>query len=68
MLTSFYLFIMSFQVAEGIPKPSDSEPIDFSYLYNIIIFIVLPILLAVFYYLWRKSKSNKNWFSFPATF
>jgi hypothetical protein len=51
---------MSFQVAEGIPKPSDSDPIDFNYIYNVIIFIVVPILIAVFYYLWRKGRSNKE--------
>ncbi|WP_417360734.1 adenylosuccinate synthetase [Galbibacter sp.] len=60
MFTSFYVFIMSFQVAEGIPKPSDSDPIDFNYIYNVIIFIVVPILIAVFYYLWRKGRSNKE--------
>lgn len=59
MFTSFYIVLMSYQVAEGIPKPSDNKPIDFDSVYNIIIFIVVPILLAIFYYLWRKGKSNR---------
>jgi len=60
MLTSLYVLIMSFQAPEGIPKPSDSEPIDFNYIYNILIFIVVPILFAIFYYLWRKGRSNRD--------
>lgn len=58
MLTSLYVFIMSYQVPEGIPKPSDNEPIDFTDINNIIIFILVPVALAIFYYLWRKGKSK----------
>jgi len=49
---------MSYQAPEGIPKPSDNEPIDFTDINNIIIFILVPVALAIFYYLWRKGKSK----------
>lgn len=58
MHIGFQTFVISFQVAEGIPKPSDNDPIDFSDINNVIIFIVVPIVLVIFYYFWRKGKSK----------
>jgi heme/copper-type cytochrome/quinol oxidase subunit 2 len=41
------------------PNPQDNTPIDFTNLFDVIVFIVLPILMFIFYFLWRKQV-NKN--------
>jgi preprotein translocase subunit YajC len=43
------------------PNPQDNTPIDFNNLFDVIVFIVLPILMIIFYILWRKQvKKNRN--------
>lgn len=45
------------------PNPQDNTPIDLNNLFDVIVFIVLPILMIIFYILWRnqvKNKGNKN--------
>jgi len=44
-------------------NPQDNTPIDLNNLFDVIAFVVLPIVLIIFYFLWRKqvkNKSNKN--------
>lgn len=60
MLTNISFSLFTFQAPEGIPKPSDNEPIDFTELPNVIVFIVIPILVLIFYFLWKKGKSNRK--------
>lgn len=46
------------------PNPQDNTPIDFNNLFDVIVFIVLPIAMFIFYFLWRKqvkkNRENKN--------
>ena len=46
------------------PNPQDNTPIDFNNMFNVIVFIVLPILMFIFYIIWRKqvkkNRDNKN--------
>ncbi|MEO6347800.1 MAG: adenylosuccinate synthetase [Aquaticitalea sp.] len=45
----------------GSPNPSDNNPIDFSNPFNVIVFIILPILLVIFYFYWkRKQKRDRE--------
>ncbi|MDP3945127.1 MAG: hypothetical protein Q8Q51_04460 [Lutibacter sp.] len=44
-------------------NPQNNTPIDFNNLFDVIAFVVLPIVVIIFYFLWRKqvkNKSNKN--------
>ena len=58
-------FLVSFvttveaQTPQGLPKPSDNDPIDLSSPFNIIFFIVIPVL-AIALYFWLKSRRNKK--------
>jgi uncharacterized BrkB/YihY/UPF0761 family membrane protein len=62
----FFLFTLSFstmaQVQRGLPKPSD--PIDLSKTSDLVIFVLLPALVIIFIFLWRraikKRKQNRN--------
>ena len=43
------------------PNPQDNTPIDFNNLFDVIVFIVMPILMFIFYIIWRKQvKKNRN--------
>jgi hypothetical protein len=39
--------------------PNQSEPVDFTSGWNILIYIVLPILMGIYYYFWRKKQRKK---------
>lgn len=56
MLGSF-LFLL-FQLPIGTPNPDDNSAIDLSSAFDVIVFIVLPIAMIVFYILWRKAKKK----------
>lgn len=46
------------------PNPQNNTPIDLNNLFDVIVFIVLPIGIFIFYFLWRKqvkdNRDNKN--------
>ncbi|WP_191859513.1 adenylosuccinate synthetase [Hanstruepera ponticola] len=47
------------QLPPGTRNPDDISPIDISKPFNIIVFIILPILIIILYLIWRKQK-NRN--------
>ncbi|WP_027126565.1 hypothetical protein [Gelidibacter mesophilus] len=49
---------LAVQTPTGTPNPSDSSPIDFSNPFEIIVFVIAPILLVIFYLYYRKKKKN----------
>ncbi|MDL5046811.1 hypothetical protein QQ054_12295 [Oscillatoria amoena NRMC-F 0135] len=40
------------QIPQDIPH--QTEPVDFTYLPNIILYIALPLLLVIFYFYWKR--------------
>lgn len=58
----FFLFSSLMVLAQ---KPTmspkgDYDPIDFQQIENIVIFIVLPIVFLILYFIWRKKKRNER--------
>lgn len=47
------------QKATEANKPSDS-PLDFSQPANIVLFIVLPVVIIILYFVWRRAKRNDS--------
>ena len=55
------LYPLLFQLPIGTGNPDDNNPIDFTSTFDVIVFIILPVLLIIFYIFWRKNnKKNKN--------
>ncbi|SDB37142.1 hypothetical protein SAMN03097699_0960 [Flavobacteriaceae bacterium MAR_2010_188] len=54
MLRTFSLLIL--QLPPGTRNPDDNKPIDFTSPFDVIVYIVLPILLIIGYYLWKKNS------------
>ncbi|MFB9053628.1 adenylosuccinate synthetase [Formosa undariae] len=47
------------QLPLGTPNPDDNQPVDFSDPFNIVVFIVLPIIAILLYVYWRKQQHKK---------
>lgn len=58
MLNNLYPLLL--QVPTGTPNPGSNSPIDFSSAFDVIVFIVLPILLIAFYLIWRKKQKDEK--------
>ncbi|MCH4551991.1 adenylosuccinate synthetase [Aestuariibaculum lutulentum] len=59
-MKTLYLLNIYFQLPPGTQNPDDNTPLDFSDPFNIITFIVLPIVAVVLYFIWRKrNKKDK---------
>ncbi len=54
------LQIIRLQLPIGTPNPDDNKPIDVSDPFDIIVFIVLPILVIIFYFVRKRQKNNKK--------
>ncbi|PKQ47003.1 adenylosuccinate synthetase [Confluentibacter flavum] len=58
MLTIYKLLII--QLPIGTPNPDDNKPLNFSEPFDVIVFLILPVLVIIFYILWRKNKNRKD--------
>ncbi len=48
------------QIPREVPHPDNNTPLDFSNPFEVIIYIVIPVLLIVMYFFLRKKKHSKN--------
>ncbi|HEY9168372.1 MAG TPA: hypothetical protein VIN72_02690 [Lutibacter sp.] len=56
-----FLFITGFiygQKPTHSQNPQDNTPIDLNNLFDVIVFIILPIVVVIIYFLWRKQVKN----------
>ena len=56
MLNKLYPLLM--QLPIGTPSPDTNTPIDLTKPFDLIVFIILPILVIIFYILWRRKKKQ----------
>lgn len=56
MLNKLYSLLL--QLPIGTPSPDNNNPIDFTKAFNVIVYIVMPILVIIFYILWRRKKRD----------
>jgi hypothetical protein len=56
MTDKLHTFLL--QLPIGTRNPDDNSPIDLSSAFDVIVYIILPILMVVFYILWRKKKDR----------
>lgn len=58
LLFIFFSFLAAAQQPTHVPSPQNNSPINLNSWFDIIVFIVLPIILIVIYFLWRKQVKN----------
>ena len=51
---------LSVQLPIGTPNPDDNQPVDLSDPFEVIMVIILPILVVIFYFLWKRQKNKKR--------
>ncbi len=52
---------LDFQIPREVPHPDNNTPLDLSNPFEVIIYIVIPVLLIVMYiFLRKKNKRNKD--------
>ncbi len=60
----FFTGLIYGQLPTHSPNPQDNSPIDFNNLFDVIVYIVLPVSMFILYFLWRrkvkKNRKNKN--------
>lgn len=52
--------ILTIQLGIGTPNPDDNEPLDLSDPFEVIVFIIIPIVVVILYLLWKRQKNNKK--------
>ena len=58
MLNKLYPLLM--QLPIGTPNPDNNSPIDLTNPFDVMVYIILPILVIVFYIIWRRKKRDNN--------
>ena len=57
----YQLHPLLLQLPIGTRNPDDNSPIDLTNAFDVIVYIILPVLMIIFYILWRnKKKKDKN--------
>lgn len=55
MLHKLYPLLLQLPIGT---RNQDDSPLDMTSPFDVIVFIVLPILMVIFYILWRKKKKQ----------
>ena len=54
MLTLFNALVT--QLPMGTPNPDDNKPLDLSDPFELITFVIIPIVILILYIYWRRTK------------
>ncbi|TXD84294.1 adenylosuccinate synthetase [Subsaximicrobium wynnwilliamsii] len=46
------------QIPTDVPKPGDSGTVDLSEPFDLIVFIILPIVFVILYFVWKRNKKR----------
>lgn len=61
MLTKLHFALFTIvQLPPGTQNPDDNFPVDFKDPFEVIVFVILPILLSVGYILWKRTRNNRK--------
>ncbi|MGJ8592950.1 MAG: adenylosuccinate synthetase [Aquaticitalea sp.] len=48
------------QLPIGSRNPDDNSPIDITNPFDLIVYVILPILMIIFYIIWRRGKNKRG--------
>ena len=48
------------QIPTEVPHPDNNTPVDFSNPADIIIYIVLPVIVIILYFVWRRNARRRE--------
>ena len=56
LLLSALPIIANAQIPTEVPKPQDNSPINLTDPFELIVFVILPVLFIIFFFVWRGRK------------
>ncbi|MCR9181562.1 MAG: adenylosuccinate synthetase [Flavobacteriaceae bacterium] len=61
LIIFLYGFLATAQQPTHVPSPQNNSPINLNSWFDVIVFIILPIILIVIYFMWRRQvKMDKE--------
>jgi len=61
IITVFFTSTLMAQQPTHVPSPQNNTPIDLNSWFDIVVFIVLPLVMVFLYFLWRRQvKMDKE--------
>ncbi|WP_115808854.1 adenylosuccinate synthetase [Winogradskyella pacifica] len=51
--------LLNIQIPKGTPNPGENTALDLSRPFDIIVFIILPILIVILFLIWRQRRRRK---------
>lgn len=58
LIIVLFSFLAVAQQPTHVPSPQNNSPINLYSWFDIVVFIILPIILIVIYFMWRKQVKN----------
>ncbi|WP_442845717.1 adenylosuccinate synthetase [Leeuwenhoekiella sp. H156] len=58
MISNFLFAIL--QLPPGTQNPDDNLPVNLKDPFDLIVFVILPVVLLVLYVLWRRKRKKRN--------
>ena len=55
MLNKLYILLLQLPIGS---RNLDDNSVDFTSTFDVIVFIVLPVLMIIFYIFWKRRKKN----------
>ncbi|OBX26482.1 adenylosuccinate synthetase [Gelidibacter algens] len=52
------IFPLLLQIPTNAPNPGDSGTVDLSEPFDLIVFIILPIVFVILYFIWKRNKKR----------
>lgn len=51
-------YLLAVQKSNYAPNPGDSGTVNLSKPFDLIVFVVLPIVVVILYFIWKRSKKR----------
>lgn len=48
------------QIPTNAPNPGDSGTVDLTKPFDLIVFIILPVIFVILYFVWKRNKKQKR--------
>ncbi|WP_339700005.1 adenylosuccinate synthetase [uncultured Marixanthomonas sp.] len=56
----FFISKAEAQIPKEVPHPDNNKPLDLSSPADIIIYIVIPVVFIILFFVWRSRRKKKN--------
>lgn len=55
-----FLILPVYQIPEEVPKPHNNDPLDPGSATEMIIYVAIPLLIIILYFLWKKGRQRNR--------